>query len=136
MSLQRIKTLHGDFAAALRRLREAVNEDIGKGSIVVDGTIQRFEFTFELAWKLAQAVLRHEGIEANAPRSVVKEAFKLKLIRAGDSWIDLLEDRNRTSHIYDEQQSLQVYGRIKEHHVRLFEELGIAVEQFIREAGS
>jgi predicted nucleotidyltransferase len=51
------KELYKDYVNALKRLSEALWEDLNKGSIVVDGTIQRFEFTFELAWKLARLVV-------------------------------------------------------------------------------
>ena len=120
--MERIKNIYVDFEKALGRLKQALNEDLSKGSIVVDGTIQRFEFTFELAWKLAKAVLNHNGIEIDTPRLVIKEAFKANLIKDGQSWIDMLEDRNKTSHIYDEKQALKIYDKIKENHFRPLEE--------------
>ena len=49
MSPKRIKEIYADFKKALGRLSEALDEDIDKGSIIIDGAIQRFEFTFELA---------------------------------------------------------------------------------------
>jgi hypothetical protein len=67
MSPERIKVLFDSFADALRRLEEALKEDITKSSIIVDGTIQRFEFTFELAWKLLRLMLLNEGIKSNTP---------------------------------------------------------------------
>ena len=70
MSQERIKEVKADFNKALGRLEDALSEDVSKGSIVVDGTIQRFEFTFELAWKLMKLVLAYNGIEAV---SIIKE---------------------------------------------------------------
>jgi nucleotidyltransferase substrate binding protein (TIGR01987 family) len=121
MNQERIKEFYQDFQKALRRLQESLQEDLSKGSIVVDGTIQRFEFTFELSWKLARKILAYQGIEVETPRMIVKEAFKAKLITDGEGWIDMLEDRNKTSHIYDEKQALAVYKRIKEQHFALLE---------------
>ncbi len=121
MKQERIEELFTDFKEALERLREAVNEDLSKGNIVVDGTIQRFEFTFELAWKLIKAVLEYNGIEADTPRIVIKEAFKAKILKDGDGWIDMLEDRNKTSHIYDENQALKIYNKIKNDHLKLLD---------------
>lgn len=121
MKRVRIRELYGDFAKSLKRLREALSENLSKGSIVVDGTIQRFEFTFELAWKLAKAILEYQGLRASSPRSVIKEAFREKFITDGDGWIDMLEDRNKTSHIYDEKQALKIYQKIKKTHFRLLE---------------
>lgn len=112
--MERIKEIYLDFKSALERLKEALEEDLSKGNIVIDGTIQRFEFTFELAWKLANKVLDYNGIEANGPRQVIKESYKIKIIQDGQTWIDMLEDRNRTSHIYDVEQALRIYKKIKE----------------------
>ncbi len=57
-----------DFRAALARLRAGVSEDPALSTLIMDGVIQRFEFTFELAWKLLEAMLWHEGIECSSPR--------------------------------------------------------------------
>jgi len=132
MSLKRIKDIYSDFENALNRLREALNEDISKGSIVVDGTIQRFEFTFELAWKLAKNVLNYNGIEAETPRLVIKEAFKTQIVKDGDAWIDMLEDRNKTSHIYDEKQAIKIYEKIEQTHYELLEDFKNNVAKFIK----
>jgi nucleotidyltransferase substrate binding protein (TIGR01987 family) len=122
MTLERIKEIYLDYKKALERLKEALAEDISKGNIIIDGTIQRFEFTFELAWKLARAVLNYNGIEVEIPRLIIKEAFKAKLILDGEGWIDMLEDRNKTSHIYDEKEALKIYKKIKDSHFRLLQD--------------
>ena len=125
--MDRIKQIHKDFIKAIERLGHALSKDPSKDSIILDGTIQRFEFTFELAWKLAKAVLRYNGIDADTPRLVIKEAFKSRLIKNGDDWIDMLEDRNKTSHIYDEQQALKIYNKIKDNHFKTLEAFEKAV---------
>jgi nucleotidyltransferase substrate binding protein (TIGR01987 family) len=121
--MEKIKYISEDFKKVLERLRQALKEDLSKGNIIVDGTIQRFEFTFELAWKLAKAILNYNGIQADSPRLVIKEAFKTKLIKDGQGWIDMLEDRNKTSHLYDESQALKIYNKIKENHLKLLEDI-------------
>jgi len=123
MTKERIKQIHADFKKALERLKDALAEDISRGSIIVDGTIQRFEFTFELAWKLIKTILKYNGIEADTPRAAIKEAFKAKMIQDGNGWIDMLEDRNKTSHIYDEKGALVIYKKIKQAHYALLEKL-------------
>lgn len=117
MTLVRAKEIYGDYKKALRRLKEAIEEPaIG---IAVDGTIQRFEFTFELAWKLAKAVLIYQGVDVQMPRAVIKESFKAGLIEDGEGWIDMLEDRNKTAHIYKEKQAQRIYKKIKKNHFDL-----------------
>lgn len=79
-----------------------------------DAAIQRFEFTYELAWKLITAFLEYQGIPgANSPRSAFKEAFAINLIHDGGIWINMLEDRNLTAHTYDERKAIEIYNRIK-----------------------
>jgi nucleotidyltransferase substrate binding protein (TIGR01987 family) len=124
MTAERIKELHSDYVKAFTKLKEALKEDIAKGSIILDGTIQRFEFTFELAWKLMKGVLALQGIDAATPRQVIKEAFKAGIITDGEGWILMLEDRNITSHIYDESQALMIYRKIKDRHYPNLEKLG------------
>ncbi|MCK4935985.1 MAG: nucleotidyltransferase substrate binding protein [Elusimicrobiales bacterium] len=131
MNQNKIKDIHSDFKKALQRLEESLSEDISKSTTIIDGTIQRFEFIFELSWKLLKAILYFQGIEANSPRMVVKEAYKAKLIKEGDLWIDMLEDRNKTSHIYDEKQSLKIYKKIKKTHIKLLNELNKIVSEAI-----
>ncbi|MCP4652182.1 MAG: nucleotidyltransferase [Candidatus Omnitrophica bacterium] len=121
MSLERVKEIHFDFQKAVTRLAEALAENLDKGSIVIDGTIQRFEFSFELAWKTIKAVLDYNGVEATTPRAAIKEAFVAKMIDDGEAWIEMLEDRNKTSHIYDEKQAIKIYRRIKDRYYKLLD---------------
>lgn len=74
-----------------------------------DATIQRFEYTFELAWKLFRKVARIEGLEVNSPRQAIRAAYDVGLLEDIDLWFELLEDRNRTSHTYDESTATQVF---------------------------
>jgi len=120
-------TINGtDFRAALARLKEGVAEDPGVSSLVMDGVIQRFEFTFELAWKLLKALLWREGTECRSPRSCIKEAYEQGMIGDGEGWIIMLEDRNRTSHLYDEDDARTVYRTIGDRYVSLFDNLAEA----------
>jgi len=132
MSPERIKELFDSFANALRRLEEALKEDITKSSTFIDGTIQRFEFTFELAWKLLRMILLNEGIESNTPRAVLKEAYLAKLISDGEGWIDMLEDRNKTSHLYDEKIATAIYQKIKKAHFQRLSDLRQVAEKAVQ----
>jgi len=113
--LNKIKSLLSDYENALSRLNEAIHSNV-ESDLVIDATIQRFEFTFELSWKLMQSYLNYQGIVSNSPRQVIKETFKLELLSDGDAWIDMLMDRNRTSHVYDEQEARIIYDKIISKH--------------------
>ena len=63
---------------ALTRLDEALDQ--AEDPIVRDACIQRFEFTFEMAWKAVQAQAMAEGLECVSPRDCFRTAFRLGLV--------------------------------------------------------
>jgi len=68
-----------------------------------EGLIQRFEYTTELAWKTLKDYLESRNVvfEEITPRAVIREAFAAKVIQDGDIWMQILDDRNKMSHLYD-----------------------------------
>jgi nucleotidyltransferase substrate binding protein (TIGR01987 family) len=114
---------HEEYSKALRRLQDGLAVDPADNSLALDAVIQRFEFTFELGWKLLKALLVHEGIQCASLRSCIKESFRSGILADGDSWIQMLEDRNQTTHLYDEAEAKSIYGKIKESYLELLLEL-------------
>jgi len=96
---------------AIKRLDEGVKE--AKDNLGRDGVIQRFEFTFELLWKTLRLFLLDEGIITKSPKESLKEGFKFGLIKDEEIFLDMLEDRNQTSHIYSDEVSAEIFKRIK-----------------------
>lgn len=88
-----------------------------------EGLIQRFEFTFELAWKTLKDYLESQGVEARYPRDVIKEAFRYELIKDGEKWIDMLEKRNLMAHTYDEKSADFAFQIIRENYFFLIEQV-------------
>jgi nucleotidyltransferase substrate binding protein (TIGR01987 family) len=103
-----------NLSRALDRLREALAVPSDQ-SLAVDGTIQRFEFVIELCWKTLRRVLAFEGIDTTTPREAVVQAFAIGLIDNETAWLDMLRDRNRAAHVYDEAMALALYQRIRLH---------------------
>jgi nucleotidyltransferase substrate binding protein (TIGR01987 family) len=100
-----------NFEKALNRLDEAVKRT--KDDLDKDGVIQRFEFSVELLWKSLKAILNYLGIECYSPRSCIKEAFKAGIIDDDEIILDMLQDRNLSSHIYSETTNEEIFERIK-----------------------
>lgn len=97
-----------------------------KDKIIKDGLrdsiIQRFEFVTELSWKLMKKYLDENLVlEVYSPRSVIKESYKQNLIENGELWLDILEDRNLTSHTYDENTANRIKDNIVNKYVLEFE---------------
>ncbi len=78
------------------------------------GIIQFFEMAFELAWKLLKDYQQAEGFEINSPRSALKQAFQNGLIEDGHRWIQALDDRNLTTHTYNEATAIVVEQKIRD----------------------
>ncbi|MDQ0164022.1 HI0074 family nucleotidyltransferase substrate-binding subunit [Aeribacillus alveayuensis] len=57
--------------------------------------------------------LEYTGInDIKSPRATIKEAYSYGLIEDGDQWIDMLVDRSKTPHIYDEEEAKLIYEKI------------------------
>ena len=112
-----------DFENALERLKEGINEK--DSDIVIDGILHRFEFTFELAWKTLKDYLEYQGIvsKVGSPREIIQEGFKQGIIQDGEIWIQMMLARNSLSHLYDEESSRQIYVKIREEFINVFENL-------------
>lgn len=109
-----------DYKKAVERLSEVLEADL-QNEFIYDAAIQRFEFTYELSWKLIKGFLSYSGIaEVLTPREVFKEAFSVGLILEGEKWIEMLKDRNLTSHVYDEEMAKDIYVRVKNIYMELF----------------
>ena len=84
-----------------------------------DASIQRFEFTFELAWKTMKRILKYKGILINNPRDTIRETAKEGLIDDPKTWFVFLENRNLTSHVYNEKVAEKIYSSLPEFKVAL-----------------
>lgn len=124
MSMQdKIEQLETTFEN-LKIIIDVYNKE--KDNIIKDGLrdsiIQRFEFTTEFSWKLMKRYLDENlMIEQYSPRGIVKESYKQKLIEDGEIWLDILEDRNLTSHTYDENTANRIKDNIINNYVGIFE---------------
>lgn len=100
----RWKQRFSNFSRALSLLREAMEEDVfSLKQLEKEGIIQRFEYTFELAWKVLKDKMEFDGIVLDqiSPKTVVRQAFAAKYINDPDTWLKMIGDRNLMSHTYD-----------------------------------
>ena len=101
------------FESAIKRLAEALAVDARITPIAVDAAIQRFEFCYELLWKaLKKMLLDQENIEVQSPKQVLQHAYALGWIKDEKLWLQMAQDRNLTSHTYQEELALEIYQRI------------------------
>ena len=97
------------YEKALHSLEKALAEP--KTDITRDASIQRFEFCVELGWKTAKRVL---GTDSSAPKTVIREMGRDGLIDDVEFWLKAIDQRNLTSHTYQEKLAEEVYAFAKE----------------------
>ena len=120
---------------AFTRLKEVRDLYDGSNDIIRDSLIQRFEFTYELTHKTLKEFMKYLGItlDNSFPRTIYKKAYINNLISDDKLWINLLEDRNSTSHIYNEDMSNDIADRIAHKYVDAIEELVNNLEKVLNE---
>lgn len=95
-----------NFKKALAKLREVVSSERVKelSDLEKEGMIQRFEYTFELAWKTLQDLLEYKGYQdITGPNPVLEQALKDGYINDEKSWRNMKKSRELTSHTYNSE---------------------------------
>jgi len=107
------------FRKAIDSLRESLDwyrdeSTVAPSEILRDSAIQRFEYTYELGWKMMR-----RWLEANIGATYVdgisrKELFRMaaeqRLIDDPLKWFEYHEARNQSSHTYDESVAQDVFN--------------------------
>jgi nucleotidyltransferase substrate binding protein (TIGR01987 family) len=79
---------------ALQALALIVDKPVSDDRAYIDATIQRFEFTIELFWKLLKKILQNKGVDVSYPKDVIQKAYAGGLINDEHLWISMIYDRN------------------------------------------
>ena len=116
-----------NYRRAFSLLREAIElmEEREPTQLEKEGTIQRFEYTIELAWKVMKDYLESENFVFGqiTPKAVIRKAFEAKLLEDGQTWMDALDARNEMSHAYDPESFEIVIKDIRRRYLRAFDAL-------------
>lgn len=122
MSNERFRLSCEHFEKALTRLKESLAQP--EDDFIRDSVIQRFEFTFETAWKAMYRWLRARGNDIDEEAAaVIPEAFARRLIVDEAGWGQMRRFRNKTSHTYDESKAIEVAAFARADAVPLFDAL-------------
>ena len=119
----RWKQRFNNYKKALSTLASGIEQYHKKGlsDLEKQGVIQGFEFTHELCWKVMQDFLKNRG-ENNiyGSKDATRLAFNRGLITNGEIWMNMINDRNLSSHTYQEEISEQIFSRIVNAYFELF----------------
>lgn len=120
------------YNKAFKKMEEVVeNKDYKNLSdLEQEGLIQRFEYTFELAWKVMKDLLQEEGyVDIKSPNDTLRQAFNDGYIKDNDKWRRMANARNITSHTYDENDAKEVIYGIYNDYYPLFKDLYNTLKQ-------
>jgi nucleotidyltransferase substrate binding protein (TIGR01987 family) len=99
------------------------------------GLIKAFEYTFELAWTTIKDFLEYRGqTDIFGSRDAIRKAFQLNLIDDGESWMDMLTSRNKTSHTYNKETAEEICQAVTTIYFPLFEQLEKKLDELKKES--
>lgn len=107
---------YSNFKKALAKMSEAIDIVAEKydwqdsiDELLKEGLIQRFEYTHELAWKVMKDYEEYQGYNnIRGSRDAIRLALQIGIIEDKE-WLETIEDRNLTSHNYDEEVAEDVF---------------------------
>lgn len=111
-----------NFEKALLKLKQFSSLYDGS-EIHMAAIIQAFEYTFEQCWKALQKKSSEEGVTVASPKKALEWAMSAKLInqKSEHIWIQMLGDRNLSSHTYQENIAKNVSGNVRSLYIAEFE---------------
>jgi nucleotidyltransferase substrate binding protein (TIGR01987 family) len=111
------------FKKAYNQLERFVAE-LELNEMEEQGLIKAFEYTFELAWKTLQDLLKEKGYNnILGPRPVIEQSFQDGYITKGKEWLTMHNSRNLTINTYDKERADEIVKEIRESYFDLFKEL-------------
>lgn len=118
-----------NYKKALSQLEKFIAKD-DLNELEQQGLIQAFEYTHELAWNVLRDYLRFQGhFTIYGSKDATREAFNLELIDDGEIWMDMIQDRNRTSHTYNQATADRIIDNIVKRYIVLFKQLRETMQQ-------
>lgn len=113
-----------NFSNCLNILKTADFEMANNNDIYRTGVIGQFNLTFELAWKALQVVLKEHGVQeaqTGSPREILQLGYKFGFIEDSSVWIIMLKSRNTATHIYNEDEIIELLLLIRDSFIHAFE---------------
>lgn len=116
-----------NYRKALEKFNQAVDIISNKmewgeeiDDLLEEGLIQRFEYTHELAWKVMKDYAQYQGYtNIQGSRDTFRKAFEMGIIE-NEAWMESINDRNLTSHNYDDETVTEILKAIIDTYALLF----------------
>ena len=123
-----------NYKSALQQLADAValGHQRPLSRLEQQGLIKAFEFTHELAWNVMKDYFEFQGnTTITGSRDAIREAFQRGLILDGETWMETIASRNRSSHTYDESTARALEETITTRYMTLFEAFKTRMQELL-----
>lgn len=124
---------YDNYHKACRRVLEITESDKSVDDLSyleMEGLVQRFEYTFDLGWKVLQDFMKYKGYEfVSGPNGTLAQALEDGIITDHDGWRRMARARIVTAHTYDEEDVKYVAHDIYNEYACLIKNLDEKLEQ-------
>ena len=119
LKYEQLQQAYKQLKIIIKLFLEKKDNAVPKEELIIyqDSLIQRFEICFDLTWKYIKTYLEDiHGIVSRSPKFVLQESFKQNLFneKTLKKFLSMVDDRNTTSHVYDEDTAEEIGKRIEE----------------------
>ena len=126
-----------NFNKVFAQFKEAValSEQRKLSNLEEQGLVQSFEYTHELAWNTLKDFLESRGVtNIYGSRDATREAFKIGLIENGETWMEMIDSRNQTTHTYNQETVAEIVSAVTHSYFAQFEELQTRMKKLKEES--
>ncbi|MCD8231522.1 MAG: nucleotidyltransferase substrate binding protein [Clostridiales bacterium] len=124
---------YNSFCSSLLALEEAQLRD-PEDSFVLSGTVQKFNLSFDIAWKVMKDIIvkyhKIQTFATGSPRETLRMAYSVNLI-SDDAWMTMLNMRNELSHDYDGSMARDCFHTIIYDYIPLFQKFRTVAGEYI-----
>jgi len=114
-----------NYKKVLSGLKEFIDKD-KLNKLEEQGMIKAFEYTYELAWNSIKDFYENQGETGlQGAKDTFRLAFSRGLISEGELWMQMITDRNNTTHTYNEKTVKEIVNNIFKSYFKLFVELKV-----------
>ena len=117
------------FCRHLEILKKAPDEDL-QNEFIISGIIDKFFIQFELGWKVLKELLIYEGRSegrTGSPREIIKASYSCFDFMDETLWLEMLQERNNTSHMYNEAAAKELVDHILNRYIAEFDRMKNAI---------
>ena len=120
-----------NFCKAVKNLEVNMQKE-NYSELEETGLVAMFAICYEQTWKVLKVILEKEGYreaKTGSPRQIFKTAYSAGILSEEEVWLEILEDRNILSHVYDENKAKITVEKIKQKYLPAFQNLKKILEE-------